>query len=285
MDLADLQLLARQNRGYRYILTVIDILSRYAWARPLKSKRGEEVAAAFRSIFREGRIPIRIQSDQGKEFENTHVRTLFAEYDIELFSVKSAYKCALVERFNKTLKTRLWRYFTAHNTYKWIDVLPDVVHSYNHRKHRMIGKRPADITERNAMEIWLRLHGNRQRGKMPRDIRVGDRVRISKVKSVFEKSYLPNWTEEEFFVDSINTKHAPTIFKLGDYSGDVIDGSFYRYEIQPVTHDDDVYLVERILRRQRRGRDMWYFVKWRGYPSSMNSWIRQQDMSTLGARF
>ena len=110
-------------------------------------------------------------------------------------------------------------------------------------------------------------------------------MRISKVKTVFEKGYLPNWTEEEFIVDSINTKHAPTMFKLRDYAGDVIDGSFYRYEIQPIAHDDGIYLVEHILRRRWRGHEMWYFVKWRGYPSSMNSWVRQRDISTLGARY
>ena len=284
-DLADMQLLARHNRGYRYILTVIDIMSRYAWARPLKSKQGAEVAAAFQSIFREKRIPKRIQTDQGKEFENRQVRELFHKHKIELFSVKSAYKCAIVERFNRTLKTRIWRYFTAHNTHKWIDVLSDIVHSYNHRKHRTIGKRPVDVTKENAMETWHHLHGKRQVGKMPKDIHVGDRVRISKVKSVFEKGYLPNWTEEEFFIHSINTKYKPIMFKLQDSAGDVIDGSFYRHEIQPISRHDDVYVVERIVRRQRRRGEMWYFVKWSGYPSSMNSWVRQRDIARLHQRF
>ena len=91
-DLAEMGLIARHNDGHRYILTVIDLFSRYAWARPLKTKRGEDVANAFSSIFEEGRIPRRIQTDQGKEFENRHVRSLFQEYNVELFSVKSAYK-------------------------------------------------------------------------------------------------------------------------------------------------------------------------------------------------
>ena len=144
-DLMDLQALARYNRGNRFVLTVIDILSRYGWARPLKTKRGVEVKKAFQSIFREGRIPQRIQSDQGTEFENRAVRSLFQRYDIELFSVKSAYKAALVERWNRTLKTKLWKYFTANNTYKWTDVLQDLVYAYNHRKHRTIGCTPASV--------------------------------------------------------------------------------------------------------------------------------------------
>ena len=106
-DLADVALISEQNRGYHFILTVIDLFTRYAWARPLKTKRGKEVAAAFKDIFREGRIPQRIQTDQGKEFENRDVRALFHDHKIELFSVKSAYKGAIVERFNRTLKSRL----------------------------------------------------------------------------------------------------------------------------------------------------------------------------------
>ena len=78
-DLADVSLLAKRNKGYHFILTVIDLFSRYAWARPLKTKGGKEVASAFKSIFNEGRIPKRIQTDQGKEFENQHVRKLFRE--------------------------------------------------------------------------------------------------------------------------------------------------------------------------------------------------------------
>ena len=118
-DLADMGALAKYNKGYRYILTVIDLFSRYAWARPLRSKQGAAVAAAFKDIFRrDGRIPKRVQTDQGREFENSHVRSLFRRRNIELFSIKSAYKAAVVERFNRTLKDRLWRYITANITLK-----------------------------------------------------------------------------------------------------------------------------------------------------------------------
>ena len=139
-DLADFSSISRHNTGNHFVLTVIDIFSRYAWARPLKSKHCREVAKAFRSIFNEGRIPKRIQTDQGKEFENQHVKRLLDSHNIELFSVKSAYKAALVERFNRTLKHKLWRYFTSHLTYKWTKVLQDVVKSYNHSVHRIIKK-------------------------------------------------------------------------------------------------------------------------------------------------
>ena len=283
-DLADVALLAKKNKGYHFLLTVIDLFSRYAWVRPLKSKHGHEVAAAFKSIFREGRIPKRIQTDQGKEFENRHVRELFSKYDIQLFSVKSAYKAAVVERFNRTLKNKLWRYFTANLTQKYTHVLQDTVHSYNHSVHRSIGRQPAQVTADTVDEIR---EINQNRKKPPRgkqDIHVGDKVRISKVRSIFAKGYLPNWTEEIFVVDAINSKYRPTTYKLKDSAGEVIEGSFYRYEIEPVIHDDDVFLVEKIIRKRRRDGEQWVLVKWLGYPESMNSWVRQSDVSLVTQR-
>ena len=283
-DLCDMQQLSRYNRGYKYILTVIDILSRYAWARPLKTKQGKEVTKAFKDIFRkDNRIPKRIQADQGSEFFNRELKRLFQSHNIELFSVKSAYKAALVERWNRTLKTKLWKFFTAKNNYTWWRILPDVVESYNNSQHRTIKKRPSEVTQENAMEVWQTLYGNRKSGQVPKNIKIGDRVRLSKVKRTFEKGYLPNWTEEEFFVNSINTKYSPTTFKVIDYQGEPIEGSFYRYEIQPVNRNDEIFIIERILKRERRGGRQWYYVRWRGYPPSMDSWVPQEHMQRLSS--
>jgi len=287
-DLADVALIADQNKGYRFILTVIDLFSRYAWARPLKSKRGREVAEAFEDIFKEGRIPKRIQTDQGKEFENRDVTRLFEEHNIELFSVKSAYKAAVVERFNRTLKSKLWRYFTVNMNEKWVDVLQKVVASYNNSNHRSIGCKPSEVNASNVAELRDKMLNKSAKKKKKRkevdDIKVGDSVRISKVKSVFAKGYLANWTEEVFTVDSINRKFSPITYKLKDYQGEVIEGSFYRHEIQPTIQKEDVFLVEKIIRRQKRGQEQWVLVKWRGYPNSMNSWVRKRDIQLVSDR-
>ena len=120
--------------------------------------------------------------------------------------------------------------------------------------------------------------------KEKRDIKVGDTVRISKVKSVFAKGYLPNWTEEFFTVSGINTKYSPITYKLKDYHDEVIEGSFYRHEIQKVTQEDDVFLVEKVIQTEKRRNEVWCLVKWRGYPSSMNSWVRKADIMKVANR-
>ena len=166
---------------------------------------------------------------------------------------------------------------------KWTNILQDAVHAYNHSIHRTIGMRPVDVSPANVSEIRQRLSsGGTSTERSP--FKVGDHVRISKVKSVFEKGYLPNWTEELFTISSINRKKSPIMYKLKDYNGEEIEGSFYRHEIQKVIHDDDIFLVEKVLRTQKRGNEKWCFVKWHGYPSSMNSWVRQSDIASLSKR-
>ena len=285
MDLADMNQIQRQNANHRYILTCIDILSRYAWARPLKTKQGSEVADAIEDIFEtSGRKPKRVQTDQGKEFYNAPVKRLLARHDIELFSVKSPTKCALVERWNRTLKTKLWKYFTSRNTYKWLDVLPKIVHAYNHSKHRVIKTKPADVNKENAQIVWNRFYGNDARNRRTiKGLRVGDRVRISKVKGQFEKGYLPNWSREEFFVHEINDKFLPSMLTLKDHKGEIIEGKFYADEVQKIDRDvdDDVYEVEKVLQRKRKDGEMWYLVKWLGYGNDFNSWIRKRDVTAV----
>ena len=107
------------NKGYRYLLTVVDVFSKYAWVRPLKDKTGGAVVKAFRSIFDEGRKPLRLQTDDGKEFYNKVVQELLRKSNVHHFSTSGDAKASVVERFNRTLKSRMYRYFTAKNTLRY----------------------------------------------------------------------------------------------------------------------------------------------------------------------
>jgi IS30 family transposase len=153
-DLVEMQPWTNKNDNYRYILTVVDLLSRYAFARPLQRKTPEQVIEAFQSIFQEeGRKPRFLQTDQGKEFENRPVRKFLDQHGIEQFSVKSPFNAALVERFNRTLKEKMWRYLTYKNTERWVDVLHKHIKGYNLTHHRIIGRAPASVNAENAMDI------------------------------------------------------------------------------------------------------------------------------------
>ena len=234
-DLADMRNLTSSNNGYSYILTCIDVFSRYAFAVPVKDKRGSTVANAFEKIFAE-RVPNMMQTDRGMEFLNVQVQNVFRKYGIHhYFSFNDDIKAALVERFNRTIKSRLFRYMTHRHTNRWIDVLDDVVKSYNRSRHRSVDVAPIDVSSENEDEIARRQYPPKPLLKYRYEI--GDRVRIAKYKHVFQKGYLPNWTEEVFVIVERNPTN-PVTYGLEDLTGEHIKGKFYEQEIQKVGRDE-----------------------------------------------
>ena len=271
-DVVEMRPYARQNNGHNYILTVIDVLSKYAWAIPLKSKRGNETAAAFSAIFRQNdRCPKNLQTDQGKEFYNSDVRTLAKKRKINHYSTYSIMKASVVERFNRTLKNDMWKHFTLTGSYKWIDALPNLLSNYNGRKHRTIGMRPMDVTPANAERLLSTVY-DRSNVAAPARFKTNDPVGVSKFKTIFEKGYTPNWSTEVFRIAKVQRTN-PVTYLLKDSREEPIAGGFYEHELLKVSNPD-VYLVEKVLRR--RGQQV--FVKWLGMDNSHNSWINKDNV-------
>ena len=282
-DLADMQSLSRQNDGMRYILTVIDVFSKFAWAQPVKSKDAETIRDAFREVLRDAapRKPPRLQTDKGKEFFNKDFDALVKRHGIQHFATESDQKAAVVERFNRTIKTRLWTYMSDRGTVRWVDVLNNMVSAYNHSYHRSIKMKPADVKKTDENILWARLYGDGNTELKRERIAPGSMVRISNVKGIFDKGYLPNWSKEHFTVNAPapgprrrNTKRR--VYKLSDYNGEAMLGSWYPEEVQQIT--DNQYRIEKVL-RQRTAADgtIERFVKWEGWPEKFNSWINEAD--------
>ena len=269
-DLADMQKISRYNDGYRFILTCIDVFSKRAFAIPLKDKRGVSVAEAFEKIFVE-RTPVLLQTDRGTEFLNAQVQSVFRKYHIKHYwSLNDDIKAACVERFNRTLKTKLFRYFTHSRTHKWVNVLPSFVDSYNNAIHRTIGIAPNAVNLENTQQIANRMYPPKTTPHWT--FQVGDQVRISKYKHVFEKGYLQNWTDEIFTI-AVRHPTSPVTYELEDLLKERIKGRFYRQEVQKVVKQaDDSYIVEKVLKTRRRNGKLEHFVRWQGYPEKFNSW-------------
>ena len=278
-DLVEVQTLSRYNGGNRYLLNVVDVLSKYAWVEPLKSKTGTAVTEAFRRILKraEGRKPQKLQTDDGKEFYNKTFQTLMKDRDIHHFSTKGDTKASVVERFNRTLKGRMYRYFTAANTLKYVPVLQALVKGYNSSYHRSIGMAPSKVDSRNEREVWNRLYAKRLQSKKRKPtLKVGDRVRLNKKFRTFKKSYLPGWTEEVFIVSRVVPGTVNT-YKLKEMDDTPMEGTFYAQDLQKVTvSDDQLYRIEKVLKR--KGNKL--FVQWKGWPDKYNSWIDKKDVET-----
>lgn len=269
-DLVDMQSLASHNDDYKYLLTCIDILSKYAWAIPLKNKKSEEIVSAFKKIFSE-RVPQTLQTDAGKEFTNKHFQNFLKKNKVHFFTTHNSTKASIVERFNRTLKTKMFKYFTEKNTKRFMDVIDELLHSYNHTWHRSIKTDPASVTLENQNKIWHTLYGQPKIILSKSNLKVGDTVRISKQKMLFEKAYLQNWTQEIFTIHQI-VRRIPIVYKLKDLAGEVIQGTFYKEELQKIT-DSGYYPVEKILKTRKTNGKMEYFVKFQGYPEKFNAWV------------
>jgi transposase InsO family protein len=279
-DLADMQQYATENDGYRYILTCTDVLSRFAWTVPTRSKSAVDMVAAIKQLLRSARPrrPQRLQTDKGKEFFNAQVSSLLRKHGIQHFASNSDKKAAIVERFNRTLKNRIFAYFTANNTTRYVDVLGDIVAGYNASYHRSIGMRPADVdNDEAAQKAWSALfYDSTHKGERINPIPENHRVRISRWKGEFEKGYMPNWSREHFLVRA-HEAHPHALYKLEDAAGEPVEGLFYSRELQPIPKN--TLQVERVLRERRvRGNHKEYFVKWRGWPDKFNRWVSHAEL-------
>ena len=278
-DLVEMQKFSKWNKGYRYLLMVLDVFSKYGWIVPLKDKKGETVAAAFKEIFSEGRKPKRLWVDKGKEYYNKNVKELLASKGIEMYSTENEEKSMICERWNRTIKTKMWKQFTLQNSTEYLDMLPGLVKEYNNTKHRSIGMTPVEASKKkNESIVFLKLYGDLKAQRSLPKFKVGDRVRISKYKrKVFDKGYTPNWTEEIFVVDTIQYTD-PITYKLKDLIGEEVQGSFYEQELLKSDQSiEDLFRIEKVIRRNK-GKAL---VKWSGYPEKFNSWVDAKDLKDL----
>lgn len=260
---------ARVNGGNKYILTVIDVLSKFAWAVPVKSKSGADVSTAMRAVFKQSypRIPRNLQTDDGKEFYNKNFQNLIKSKKINHYSTFTHLKASVVERFNRTLKNWMWKEFGVQGNYKWINLLPSLLDKYNSRVHRTIGKSPINVKNIDEKNLLHKVNSTEGRIKEKTKFMLNDIVRISKYKTVFDKGYTPSWGTELFAVNRIR-RTLPPVYYLQDMEGNKIKGGFYSHEMQK-TNYPDTYLVEKVLRRNGDRK----YVKWLGFNNRHNSWI------------
>ena len=185
-DLAFVQDVAKENDGVNYLLVVIDVLSKYVWVRPMKNKTAHSLLEAFDSILSEGRKLEKLITDKGTQFVNESFQQYLKKKDIQFSKANNEPKVSVVERVNRTLKSKLYRYFTAVNSLRYIDVLQDLVDSYNNTYHRSIGRAPATVSLFNVRTVRRKLYGGITSTVAKKfKFHVGDHVTISLHKRLF----------------------------------------------------------------------------------------------------
>ena len=185
-------------------------------------------------------------------------------------------KCAVVERLIKTLKSKLYRYMTANNTDRYVDVLQDLAHSYNSAYHSTIKTAPILVDIHNEAEILRRLYGTHQRREKTNYYK-NDAVRLSQLAGPFEKSYRKGWTDEIFIISDVIPTSPPT-YMVQDLRGETIVGKFYSEELQKIKNKrrvlrEDEYEIEKIIATRKRKGKTQYLVRWKGYDQQHDSWV------------
>ena len=287
-DLVDMAEWKDKNDGYKYMINIIDVFTRYAWSIPLKDKTAKSILEAFKSILRDsGGKPNRLWTDKGSEFYNKDFIKFLKSNDISLYSTFGEHKASSVERFNRTLKTLMWKRFSEEGTRRWIDMLPELMKEYNNRKHSVIKMTPKQaykLSKEEERKLWKSLYkepyknikSKEKINKLKPKFKVGDWVRISRVKGVFEKGYHPNWSQEIFKIKAVSSRF-PFVYYLQDYNEEQIEGSFYEQELQKVKYPN-VFLVENIEKTRRHKGKIQHFVKWLGWDKKWNQWIDDKDL-------
>lgn len=212
-----------------------------------------------------------IQTDNGKEFYNSDFNKLVKHYNVNHYSSYSTLKASVCERFNRTLKTVMWREFNYQGSHKCMKMLSRLVKEYNNRSHRTIRMKPVDVTNKNEKHLLNTVYNNiKISGKAK--LKIGDYVRISKHKNIFAKGYEPNWTTEVFIIEKRQHTN-PVTYKIKDLDNQPIKGGFYEHELQEAKFSN-VYLVEKVLRI--KGNQA--YVKWLGFDKKFNSWVNKTEL-------
>ena len=266
VDLADMQLLIKYNKGIRFLLSVIDIFSKYVWVVPLKDKKGISIVKAFQSILKQSnRKPNKVWVDKGSEFYNAYFKKWLRDNDIAMYSTHNEGKSFVAERFIRTLKSKIYKYMTSISKNVYIDKLDDVVDEYNNTYHTTIKMKPIDVKRNTYINTSKEINN-----KDPK-FKVGDRVRVSKYKNIFAKGDMPNWSEEVFVIKKVKNTILWT-YVINDLNGAEIIGLFYEKELQKTNQEG--FRIKKVIRR--KGDKL--YVKWKGYDNSFNSWIDKANL-------
>ena len=279
-DLADMSQLAEHNDSVHYLLVAIDAFSKKAAVVPLKTKTGPEVARALKDIINQLGVPKTLRHDAGKEFLNKNVQSLLKQHDIKDQTTTNQGKAHFAERFIRTLKSALYKHITHTNKFRYVEDLEAIVKGYNNTVHTTTGLKPNDVKGDTAKSLFWKMFKPDKYTVKPYTFRVGDTVRLSYLSNPFTRSFDQHWTGEIFYITGRYRKQGIPLYKVKDYNGEEVTGSFYPQELQKVTVDPDrLWKVEKVIKTRKRRGKLESLVRWLHWPPKYDSWV--EDVQKL----
>ena len=235
----------------------------------LKDKNGISIVKAFQIILKQteksNRKPNKVWVDKGSEFYNVFFKKWLQDNDTVMYSTHNEGKSVVVERFIRTLKSKIYKYMTSISKNVYINKLDDIVNEYNNKYHTTIKMKPINVKDNSYINTDKEINYKYLKFK------VGDRVRISKYKNIFAKGFTPNWSEEVFVIKNVKNT-VPWTSVINDLNGEEIIGTFYEKELQKTNQEE--FRIENVIKRKCDK----IYVKWKGYDNSFNSWIDKASL-------
>ena len=288
-DLADVSNLAVHNDGVNFLLICIDAFSRFLWVVPIKNKTNKMVMLGLKLIFDKGRKPDKLRSDRGLEFTGVQTQRYLKSVGVQHFVSTSDSKACFAERVIKSVKSLMYRYFQQNQTYRYLEVLQDLVTNYNTRPHSALpnSMSPSDVTTKNEPILWKKMYidtapvpsGRKKKFKFE----IEDLVRLSHLKRVFQRDYQEKWTPEIFIITHRKIREGIPVYKVMDFMKDPIDGYWYGSDLQKVRKNKaEIYKVEKVIRtRKAKNGQRELLIKWAGWPEKFNSWVSETSLENF----
>ena len=302
-DTANMTGYREHNDGYSHFAVFIDIFSRFLYTAPMKTLTGKEMVYIMNDLFEQTTDkPKNLRTDQGSEYKNNQVKKFLRDNRINHIFTYYETKANYAERVIKTIKLKINKYFTSKETFRWIEILPDLTFGYNQSYHRTIKMSPNQAKEGNDYQVWknqYEINLNSKRDNQPSSkkdqgkpsksrrrslykFKLGDKVKISFIKKTFDREYSEKWSGEIFTVVDRKRNQDIPMYQLKDYNNEVIESLFYEPELQLAYMDSNVvYKIEDILKRRKRNGIPEVLVKWKGWPVKFNSWIPESDVQEI----
>ena len=288
-DLADVKKYADSNDGVNFLLVVEDVFSKYIWVEPLLTKSNEDVLKALKKVYTSDDLfPSTFSSDKGTEFTGKMITSFFDKHDVRHFTSHGDTKAQFVERSIRTLKHKLFQLMTWRNSSRYIDNLQTIVKSLNNSFKKELGMSPSEVNDENAKSVFFRIYGDNIHDVIENNIdqnsrhtfSVGDFVRISVSKGIFEKKYNDTFSQEIFRITSV-IETAPIQYTIEDLLHEDILGKFYKQQLQKVDFDLEFFTIENIVNRFSSHGVKHAHVEWKYYGKKFDSDIPLSKIQKL----
>ena len=276
--------LSAENDGVKYILTIIDVFTRYAYCEPLQDKSARSVTSKLETIFnRLGVLPKVFCTDKGSEFNNRYTQNFLKSHKIKFFYAQTEPKAAVVERFQKTFQLLIYKYLVENETYRYLDFLQRLMRNYNETPHSFLDNLSPAKAENpknwdNVASSHSKHYSRIRTKKIAPRFKKGDVVRVSLKKSKFKRAYDISHSYQRYLIHEVNTAKLVPLYILKNEHNQILTGKFYGNQLVKINLKTyRGYPIDE--RKGKKSKE--YLFRFTGYDKSYDMWLPDSQLEKI----